>query len=135
VLVDVSSGEVRIPLDHPDEAALVCPPAWVDSSSFYASSNVGRDFAAIVRHDLATATTTPIAGTGERFDAEVVASRNRATIIVIENRDGTSEMRRYDPDSGTRGAVIPLPEAGVTHFFSFPAPLLSDDGSRTGDEL
>ena len=46
VLVDVASGEVQVPVPHPDEAALVGPPAWVSDSVFYASSNVGSEFAA-----------------------------------------------------------------------------------------
>lgn len=130
VLVDVNGGGAQIPLGHPDEAALVGPPAWIGPSSFYASSNVGRDFSAIVRHDLSTGITTPLADTGERFDAEVVASRDGRTIVVIENRDGTSAMQRYDPESGIRGPVIPVEEPGVTHFFFFPPPVLSADGSR-----
>jgi dipeptidyl aminopeptidase/acylaminoacyl peptidase len=130
VLVDLTTGEARFPLAHPDEAALVGSPAWVSSSSFYASSNVGRDFSAIVRHDLLTGTTTPVAGTGERFDAEVIASREGTTIVVIENRDGMSAMQRYHSESGTLGSVIPMQEPGVANFFLFPKPILSVDGSR-----
>ena len=130
VLVDVSTGEARFPLEHPDEAALVGPPAWVSSSSFYVSSNVGRDFAAIVHHDLSTGKTTTVAGTGQRFDAEVVASADGRTVVVIENRDGVSAMQRYDPKQDALGPVIALQEPGVTSFFYFPAPILSEDGSR-----
>ncbi len=130
VLVDVSTGEARFPLEHPDEAALVGPPAWVDSTSFYVSSNIGRDFAAVVRHDLSTGETTTLAGTGQRFDAEVVTSADGRTVVVIENRDGVSAMQRYDPDSRTLGPVIALQEPGVTSYFYFPAPILSEDGSR-----
>jgi pimeloyl-ACP methyl ester carboxylesterase len=130
VLVDVSSGEATTPVAHAHEAALVGPPAWVDSSTFYASSNVGRDFSAIVRHELATGTTARLAGTGERFDADVVASRNGKALVVMENRDGTTAMQRCEPPSGHRGSVVHLPEPGVTQFFLFSAPVLSDDGSR-----
>ncbi len=130
VLVDVRSGEAKLPLEHPEEAALVGPPAWVSSSSFYASSNVGRDFSAIVHHDLATGTTRTVAGTGERFDADVVASADGRTLVVIENRDGTSAMQRYDPKRDALGSIVALQEPGVTHFFFFPAPILSEDGSR-----
>jgi Tol biopolymer transport system component len=130
VLVDVSSGEARIPLEHPQEAAVVGPPAWVDGSTFYATSNIGRDFSTIVCHDLTTATTTRLAGTGEGFDAEVVTSRDEGTVVVIENRGGMSAMRRYDPQSGIPGPVIPMGEPGVTHFFFFPPPMLPEDGSR-----
>ena len=49
LLVEVATGEVVNPMPHPDEAALVGAPAWVDETTFYVSSSVGRDFAAIVR--------------------------------------------------------------------------------------
>ena len=130
VLIDLTTGEASFPLEHPDEAALVGSPAWVNPSTFYASSNVGRDFSAIVRHDLATGTTTPLAGTGERFDAAVLASRDGTAIVLIENRDGTSAMRRYDQESGALGPVIPLQEPGVVSFFLFPGPILSAGGLR-----
>lgn len=131
VLVDVQTGEAHTPLAHPDEAALIGPPAWVGSSAFYASSNVGRDFSAIVRHDLSTGETTRLADTGERFDADVVASRDGRTLVVIENRGGTNAMRRYDAASGRPGADIPLLEPGIVQYFSFfSPPILSDDGRR-----
>ena len=95
-----------------------------------ASSNVGRDFSAIVRYDLATGTTTPLAGTGERFDAEVVASTDGGTIVVIENRDGASAVQRYDATSGAPGPSVPLLEPGVVSWYFFPAPVLSPDGWR-----
>src|SRR5579884_1233435 len=103
MLVDADTGEVLPPLAHPDEAALVGEPAWLDSASFCVSSNVGRDFSAIVRHDLADATTTPLTGTGERFDADVVSSADGATVVVIENQDGASVMSRYDQAAGAAG--------------------------------
>ena len=59
VLVDVETGEARTVLAHPDEPALVGPPAWIDATTFYVASNVGRDRAAIVRYDLAEGATTP----------------------------------------------------------------------------
>jgi dipeptidyl aminopeptidase/acylaminoacyl peptidase len=128
VLVDVTSGEARIPIAHPGEAALVGPPAWASEHVFYASSNVGREFAAIVRHDVDSGETTTVAETGERFDAEVVSAGT--AIIVIENRDGASTMWRYDPLSGERGIDIALPEPGVTHAWFLEPPIVSGDGSR-----
>jgi dipeptidyl aminopeptidase/acylaminoacyl peptidase len=130
VLVDVATGETRTPLAHPEEAAIVGAPAWAGPSSFYVSSNVGRDFAAIVHHDLATATTTTLPGTGEQFDAEVVASEDGQTVMLIENRDGADVMQAIDPVTGDRGTPVTLPEPGVTQFFFLVAPTLSADGSR-----
>ncbi|HTX08315.1 MAG TPA: alpha/beta fold hydrolase [Solirubrobacteraceae bacterium] len=130
LLVDVATGEVTIPLAHPAEAATVGAPAWAGSASFYASSNVGRDLAAIVHHDLATGITRPVPGTGEQFDAEVVTSGDGRTVMVIENRNGADVMEVVDPLTGERRAGIALPEPGVSHFFFLVAPRLSADGSR-----
>ena len=130
VLVEVPTGAARMPLAHPHEAAMVGPPAWIDAATFYASSNVGGDFAAIVRHDLATGGTSALPGTGERFDGEVVASSDGSTIVVIENRDGANVMWPVDPATGDPGPPVPLPEPGVTHFFFLAPPALTADGSR-----
>jgi dipeptidyl aminopeptidase/acylaminoacyl peptidase len=130
LLVDPGTGEATNPLPHPQEAATVGAPAWAGSSSFYASSNVGRDFAAIVHHDLATGATTTLPGTGEQFDAEVVTSQDGGTVMVVEDRDGADVMQAVDPVTGERGAAIPLPEPGVTSFFFLAPPMLSADGSR-----
>ena len=105
-------------------------PAWAGPSSFYVSSNVGSDFAAIVHHDLATATTTTLPGTGERFDAEVVTGEDGGTVMLIENRDGADVMQAIDPVTGDRGTPITLPEPGVTQLFFLVQPTLSADGSR-----
>jgi dipeptidyl aminopeptidase/acylaminoacyl peptidase len=130
LLVDVRTGEATNPLPHPGEAATVGAPAWAGPSSFYASSNIGGDFAAIVHHDLACGATTKLPGTGERFDAEVVTSRDGDTVVVIEDRDGANVMQTVDPSTGARGPAVSLPEPGVTSFFFLAAPMLSADGSR-----
>jgi dipeptidyl aminopeptidase/acylaminoacyl peptidase len=130
LLVDVGTGEVTKPLPHPEEAAMVGAPAWAGPSSFYASSNVGRDFAAIVHHDLSTKATRTLPGTGEQFDTEVVTSKGGDTVMAIEDRDGADLMHAIDPATGERGSAIRLPEPGVTHFFFLAPPMLSADGSR-----
>lgn len=131
LLVDATSGEVRIPIPHPGEAALVGAPAWVSESAFYVSSNAGREFSAVVRHDLDTGETTTVPGTGEQFDADVVSARSAGSaVIVIENRDGASSMWRYDGETGVRGADIPLSESGVTYAWFLARPIVATDGSR-----
>jgi protease II len=130
LLVDASTGEVTNPLPHRQEAATIGAPAWAGSASFYASSNVGRDFAAVVHHDLTKGVTTTLPGTGEQFDAEVVTSQDGGTVMVIENREGADVMQAIDPVSGERGAPVALPEPGVTSFFFLAPPMLPADGSR-----
>ncbi len=128
VLVDVETGAARTVLEHPAEAALIGAPAWIDPTTFYVASDVGRDFAAIVRHDLAAATTTRLAGTGERWDADVIASQDGETCAIVENRGGASAVRVL-ADDGV-GAQVPLPEPGVVTSHWFASPQLSADGSR-----
>jgi dipeptidyl aminopeptidase/acylaminoacyl peptidase len=130
LLVDVRTGEATNPLPHPGEAATVGAPAWAGPSSFYVSSNIGGDFAAIVHHDLACGATTKLPGTGDRFDAEVVTNTDGDTVVVIEDRDGANVMQIVDPSTGARGAAVSLPEPGVTSFFFLAPPMLLADGSR-----
>lgn len=127
VLVDVQTGETRIPLPHPEEAALVGAPAWSSENVFYVSSNVGRDFAGIIRHDLASGRSTLLAGTGEDADADVVGGGEDG-VLVLENRDGASLMWRADTRTGARSAAIALPEAGVTHAWFLESPQVSPSG-------
>lgn len=131
VLVDIESGAVLTPLEHAAEAALIGAPAWLDATSFCASSNVGRDFSAVVRHDLTNGKTSRLAGTGQQFDADAVSSHDGTTIVVIENRDGAHLMSRYDESTDTLGSAIPFVEPGIVEYFSFFAPpILSAEGAR-----
>ena len=130
LLVELATGEVTNPLPHPAEEAQVGPPAWVDERSFYASSNVGRDIAAIVRCDVDSGTTVTIPGTGEDHDATVLSSRDGDTLAVITNRDGASDLRLIDPHHLGPGERVPFPEPGVVTSYAIPDPVLSADGQR-----
>jgi acetyl esterase/lipase len=130
VLVDVATGAAQVILEHQDEPALVDAPAWVDADTFYVSSNVGTDFAGIVRYELTSGTTTPLQGVDPRVDAEVVASANGQTIAVIENRNGANAIRVYSGADGTPGAEVALPEPGVVASYAIPRPQFSADGRR-----
>lgn len=130
VLVDVGTGEARIMLEHPHQAALVGPPAWVGDTAFYAASNAGGEFCTIVRHDATAGTSARLPGVGEQWDAEVLASADQSTLLVIENRDGASRMRLHDAATGAPGAPVPVPEPGVVSSHSIDHPRLSADGSR-----
>jgi dipeptidyl aminopeptidase/acylaminoacyl peptidase len=128
VLVDVRTGEATIPLPHPGEAAQVGAPAWSSDEVFHVASNVGREFAAIVRHDLGSGETTTVPGTGEGCDAEVVAAGPEG-IVVVENRDGASVMWWLDTTSGMRRELA-LPEPGVALTWYLAPPMVTDDGAR-----
>jgi dipeptidyl aminopeptidase/acylaminoacyl peptidase len=117
-------------LEHPDEAALVGAPAWTRGDAFYVSSNVGRDFAAILRYELATGRATRMPGVGEDYDADVAASADGQTIAVIENRGGASATSLYAVADASAGLPVRLPEPGVMSSHALPPPLLSADGTR-----
>ena len=121
VLLDVASGEARVPLAHPGEAALVGAPVWASDSVVYASSNVGRDFAAVVRPRSGSGETTTAPGTGESSMPR--SCRRGAAIVVIENCDGASTMRRDHPWTAARGDDIDCPSRALPKpRFSSPPP-------------
>jgi dipeptidyl aminopeptidase/acylaminoacyl peptidase len=130
VVVDAETGDWHVPIPHPDEAAQVGAPAWIDKSCFVVSSNVGRDLAGLVRHDLSTGETTPIRGVGEEWDADAIASADGGIILVIENCDGANRMRLFDPDSGRVTDEIPTVEHGVVVSYVLSPPCLPGDGSQ-----
>jgi dipeptidyl aminopeptidase/acylaminoacyl peptidase len=129
VLVDVETGEACVPLPHPGEAALVGAPAWAGPAAFFASSNVGRDFAAVVHHDLSSGATTPVSGTGEEGDAEVVASRDGRRILIVENQEGVDRMELRDVGEGTAAMLVPTLEPGVVLSHAVAPPILSAEGA------
>jgi dipeptidyl aminopeptidase/acylaminoacyl peptidase len=130
VLVDVLTGAVGSPLAHPDEAALVGAPAWVDDHTFVVGSSVGGDFVSLYRHDLTTGETAPLPGAPADADTEVVASRDRSTLLLIENRQGANVMTLRDAATGAVRAEVPTVEPGVVSSWGFPSPVLSADGSQ-----
>jgi dipeptidyl aminopeptidase/acylaminoacyl peptidase len=132
LLVELATGEVTNPMPHPDEAALVGPPAWVGTATFYASSSVGRDFAAVVRYEVGTGRTSVVAGTGEAYDSQVLSSRGGITLAIITNRDGASQVRLFDAQELElrAGPEVPLVEPGVVTSYATPDPVFSADGQR-----
>lgn len=129
VLVDVTTGAWAVPLPHPDEAAEVGAPAWVDGTTFYTSSTIGRDRAAVVRHDLSSGQTVALSGAGDEWDASVISSEDGSTLLVVENADGASRMRLFDPGSGASLGPVPTAEPGVVASWVGSPPRLSADGS------
>ena len=129
LLIDLASGEVRVVLAHPDEAAEIGPPAWIDATSFFVSSNVGRDFSAVARYDVTTGATTVLAGTGEDRDAQPIAGAG-GRLVVIENDNGAHRLRAIDPTSGDLIGEIALAEPGIVVDYVGLPPTFSGDGSR-----
>jgi dipeptidyl aminopeptidase/acylaminoacyl peptidase len=130
-VVDLTTGELSEVLPHPHEAALVGPPAWTTATTFFTSSNVGRDLAAIVLHDLATGETTTVLE--QPFDLECYSSADGGTLLVIANEGGADRLTLFGVDGAALHPLgeIELPEAGiVTLPFVTPpvVPLVSAHG-------
>jgi dipeptidyl aminopeptidase/acylaminoacyl peptidase len=129
LVVDVETGDVRVVLAHPEEAALVEAPAWADATTLFVSSNVGREFAALVRYDAVTAESSIVRGTGDGLDAHVVAGPS-GELLLIENDNGQSRLSLLAGDDRTQRTEIPLSEPGVVESHVIRAPLFSADGSK-----
>ena len=154
LLIEVRTGEVRTVLAHTDEAALVGAPAWAGPGTFFVSSNVGAEFAAVMRYEVGTGATAPAAAPAtpaapaapaQPWDAEPVTSPDGSTIGIIGNRNGASYLQTgylqtgysqtaYMQTGGTgadgRLSDVPLPELGVVTNYNFGPPMFSADGSR-----
>jgi dipeptidyl aminopeptidase/acylaminoacyl peptidase len=128
VIVDLDTGEAQIPLPHPNEGALLGRATWISPTSFYVASNIGSDFSAIVHHDLASGATTTLPATGEDADADYIVRGDDGTLILIENRDAATVMRRYDSATGLLGEPLPTREPGVCFNYRIPPPVCSPDG-------
>jgi dipeptidyl aminopeptidase/acylaminoacyl peptidase len=125
VLVDLNRGASATPLPHPDRAALVGAPAWLGEERFLAASNAGGDMLAIQLHDLAGDRTVPIPGSEPPVDCDVVSSLDGRTVVLAENRDGATVMRRLDPGTGALGAALATIEPGIV-----AGAALTADGAR-----
>jgi dipeptidyl aminopeptidase/acylaminoacyl peptidase len=135
-LVEVSTGTATRILAHKGQAAEVGPPAWIDPTSFYVSSNVGRDIASVFRFDVTTGISTEVAprtGHGadgaRKWDALPITSKDGSTLVVIENRNGSSAMTIRPTGDDSAPVEIPLPEPGVVMTHLIRPPLFSTDGS------
>jgi acetyl esterase/lipase/Tol biopolymer transport system component len=135
-LVEISTGAVTRILGHDGQSAEVGAPAWIDPTTFYVSSNVGRDVAAVVRFDLETGTGIEVptgsgrgTNAGDQWDSLPITSADGSTVVVIENRNGSSAMTISATGDNSEPVVIPLPEPGVVMTHLIKIPQLSADGS------
>ena len=128
LLVEVDTCEVRRILAHPDEPALVGAPAWAGPTTFYVSSNVGRDMATVLR--CSETGVEAVEGAGGDWDAEPVTSAGGAVLAIVENCDGASRIGLLDQSDGPGRTEVPLPEAGVVTSHAIALPQFSRGGSH-----
>jgi acetyl esterase/lipase len=131
LLLDVAGRQPPlIPLPHPDEAATVGAPAWVDETTCLVPTNIGRDFEALLRVDVAPGS-EPKSSVALAPDRDVVGwtSRNGEWLLGVSNDDGECVAELYRTRDLERVGVLPLPEPGVVTFSLLtPDPLVGDDG-------
>ncbi len=130
LLIDVTTGDLRVIEEHPEEAALVGAPAWINGDSFFVSSNVGRDLAAIVYVDLAGGPSRVVV---ERpYDLECHTSADGRTLVVVGNDGGACRAELFavgDGGSVAPSGELPLPARGVIAFSMVtPPPIVAADG-------
>ncbi len=129
VLISVETGEARLVLPHPEEAALVGAPAWVGQDELLVSSNVGRDNAIVWRHHLPTGRTEPVPRAAVPWDTNALSSPQGGVVCFLENRNGASHLTVRVP--GQDGETeMPLAEPGVVQRDDVVPALFSADGSR-----
>ena len=134
-LLDLPGGELLRPLSHPEEAARVGGPAFVGEHRFVASSDVGRDLAALVACDLETGEQRTLLE-GD-YELDCIGSRDGSTLLVVANEEGACRAELYSVVvDGSEVALahpeeVPLPGRGVISFsLVTPAPLVAPDGSH-----
>ncbi|HUB70128.1 MAG TPA: S9 family peptidase [Acidimicrobiales bacterium] len=130
LLIDIHSGEVIAVLPHPDEAAIVGPPAWQGPKTFCVSSNIGNDMQRVVRYDLATGASRVLEASSGQWDTGVVASPDGLSICLFENRNGSTRLSVTSWDRGDTLVEVPLPQEGVVvRQYSGLVPQFSRDGA------
>ena len=113
VLVEVATGETRIVLSHPAEAAEVGPSVWWDDTTIFVSSNVSRDRSAVVRYDLSTGET--VVPGPEAIGTLRPSRRSRAAqLVAVENRNGSSRVVLVDPTGAARKGRCHLPSPALS---------------------
>jgi hypothetical protein len=132
MVADLDTGAIAEICPHPDAAASVGAPAWVDDSSFFASSNVGRDLAAIVHFDMTSGRSSTVLE--DPHDLDCYASGDGSTLLVVANENGSAGAALFatgDAGSLTSLGAMTLPDRGVLDVYAGigTPPLVSEDGS------
>jgi pimeloyl-ACP methyl ester carboxylesterase len=143
VLVDLAAGPGGEQASHvtpPDDPSMNGSLNWLpDSSALVFSSNYGREFTGIARHDLATGQLTWLADDGTA-DLAGHLSPDGTVLLVERNDDGASVLSLRDGATGEHRADVPLPAPGCIAEARIPPPSWAPDSgavafSVTGAEL
>jgi dipeptidyl aminopeptidase/acylaminoacyl peptidase len=113
-LVDVVSGEALEVAAH-DQAGHVGAPGWMaDSSGFFFTTDLGRDFAGVARFDLDSTEWSYVV---ERAcDLSCVMNWPGTRLLVTSDEGGTTRAELLDPSTLRALAQVPLPGRGSAEF-------------------
>jgi protease II len=115
-LVDlaVPAGEERLAfVTTPGAPALNRTLSWAPGSdALVFASNSDREFLGVIRHDLATQTSTWLV-TDEGFDLTGWLSPDGTTLLVERNDNGASVLTLHDPATGQHRDTVLLPVVGT----------------------
>lgn len=109
-LVDVDTGDVHHACPH-EEEAVVGTPAWLpDSSGFFFSTDMERDFIAVARYDIASRS-------WEReierdWDLGVRIDWTGRHLVVTANEEGYTQLDLHDASTLKHVRPLPLPHRG-----------------------
>jgi dipeptidyl aminopeptidase/acylaminoacyl peptidase len=113
-LVDVDSGETRELTPHEDDAKFVPGPWAADGSGFYLLTDEGRDFSGLAFYRLEESRYEWIETPDFDLDQpELAGSADGRLIAWLENRDGWSELRARDTETGADLPAARLPRGCI----------------------
>ena len=143
ILVDLAPGPGReqvTDVTPPDDPSMNRSLGWLpDSSALVFSSNYGREFTGIARHDLASGQLTWLAG-DDTADLAGHLTPDGAVLLVERNDDGASVLSLRDAGTGAHRADVPLPAPGCITDVRISPPAWTPDSraiamSFTGAQL
>lgn len=112
LLVEVPTGRVSELSSYEDPAAHSRFRWLPDSSGFVATSDAGREFAAVARYDLTPARWRWLV-TDDAHDLVGILDPSGSRLLVVTRDDGADRAAIHDPDTGTPRTRVDLPAGGV----------------------
>jgi protease II len=131
-LVDLTAPpgqEAAVSITPPDDPSMNNGLCWLPGSeALLFSSNRGREFTGIVRHELATGQQTWLV-CDAAADLAGYLSPDGDGLLVDRNEDGASRLALHDGRTGERRAAVTLPAPGTIADARLPRPAWSADSA------